>query len=105
LKGMKSGARPTPRQIEHMLDGGRISEEDAQRLRSGDEAERALTLRQIRARHVRERLAALVADGLLESDEAAGLVERAASEVHDPAVRRRVTELMRQASAPSREAQ
>ena len=101
---MKSGARPTSRQIEHMLDGGQISEEDAQRLRSGDETERALTLQQIRGRHVRERLAALVEDGLLEPEEAVELIERVDAEEHDPAVRRRITELLRQASARSRDA-
>jgi len=85
-----------------MLDKGRISEQDAQRLRSGDETQRALTVQQIRCRHVRERLAVLVEDGMLEPDEAAALIERVDVDEHDPAVRRRIIELTRQASARSR---
>ena len=95
---MKAGKRPTSRQIEHLLRRGEISQEDAQRLQSGDETELATTVQRIRSRHVRERLAALVENGLLEPDEAAGLIDRVDAGDHSPAFRRRINELTRQAS-------
>jgi|SRR5215204_701220 len=75
--------------LDRMLARGRITPEEANRVRDAkDQAEQHAALTAIRTRHARDRVAAAMAEGRIQADEADEVLQRLAEGEDPKAVRR-----------------
>ena len=65
--------------LDKMVEAGRITEEEAQRLRAAEPGKRDNLIREIRLHHARAKLDPAVADGRLTQDEADDILGRLAN--------------------------
>ena len=77
--------------LDAMVENGRITPEEAARLRASDGTEEfEHVMAAIRARHAAEHAAANVRDGRMSQDEADSLVERVRQGEHSPELRKQI---------------
>jgi hypothetical protein len=92
------------RQVRHLVESGRLTEEEAAQLRAADEATRQAVLTEIRSGHAAERLAGAVDAGLIDEASAGALTDQVRAGGHDPKLRRHINDLARRARAAGDEA-
>lgn len=76
-----------PRHLDKMVEAGRLTSEEADRLRTGDPEVVDDTVVGIRVRHARWRLDAAVAAGAVSRQEAERILERVWAGEHSPELR------------------
>ena len=76
-----------PRRLDKMVESGRVTAEEADRLRTGDPEVVDGTVVGIRARHARSRLDAAVAAGAVSRQEAERILTRVWAGEHSPELR------------------
>ncbi len=86
-----------------MAKSGRLSDEEAERLRSADQpGEVDEVIRSIRVRHAGARLGAAVEDGSVTREEADGFLDRLKNGEHSAAIRAQVRKLRPRSHTPAR---
>jgi hypothetical protein len=94
------GRVPTARQIAHLRDAGRMSDEEAAALEAAETDEaRVRVMTGLRSRHAAARLEAAVAAGDISAEDAERLVAEVRDGDHSAELRRRINEATRGPSA------
>lgn len=89
-----------PRHLGRLVESGRLTPQEADRLREADEDEIDEVVVGIRARHATARLEAAVAAGDITTEDADRLVERLRAGEHSPELRAQLNRLARSRRSP-----
>lgn len=92
--------RRLPRGLDKLVESGRLTAEEADRLRTAGAGQIEGVLRSIRTRHAAASLHAAVASGSLERAEADRILERVRAGDHSPQLRAQIRHLARPRREP-----